>query len=81
MLNLELDGYMRTSGEDYAVRRLRVEDLHDGNVLVDENGELQISPQGRRHMLVAPRRYRKKRGKCQFYDTSPVMHRRSLPAP
>lgn len=35
-------GYARDSGDDYASPLLRVEDLHDGNVLVDEQGNLQV---------------------------------------
>lgn len=35
-------GYVRKSCEDYASDLLHVEDLHDGNVLVDEDGEIQV---------------------------------------
>lgn len=35
-------GYARKSGEDYANDLLHVEDLHDGNVLVDKDGEIQV---------------------------------------
>ncbi len=35
-------GYTRKSCEDYANDLLHIEDLHDGNVLVDEDGELQV---------------------------------------
>ncbi len=39
---LRARGYTRTSGENYANKRLLVEDLHDGNVLVDPDGAFQV---------------------------------------
>jgi hypothetical protein len=35
-------GYTRKSGDDYANDLLHVEDLHDGNVLVDAEGALHV---------------------------------------
>jgi hypothetical protein len=39
---MQTRGYRRKSCDDYSSRMLHVEDLHDGNVLVDETGELHV---------------------------------------
>jgi hypothetical protein len=39
---MESRGYRRTRYDDYQSHLLLVEDLHDGNVLVDSNGQLQV---------------------------------------
>jgi len=35
-------GFKRRSNDDYEGRRIRVEDLHSGNVLLDETGNLHV---------------------------------------
>ncbi len=42
LTRLTARGYRRKPGEDYANRLLRVEDLLDGNALLDENGVIRV---------------------------------------
>jgi Ser/Thr protein kinase RdoA (MazF antagonist) len=39
---METRGYSRTRHDDYHSPLLLVEDLHDGNVLVDSDGQLHV---------------------------------------
>jgi hypothetical protein len=40
--HMRIRSYQRHSGDDYCNRRLLIEDLHDGNVLVDTDGEIHV---------------------------------------